>query len=97
VPDLRESPALPVMQGLIERGAEVRFVDPYIPRLTVLDREIEGIAVLADEELERADAIVVLTAHSAFDPAQLARHAGKLLDTRHFTGHVLPPVAVRST
>ena len=35
VPDLRESPALLVMEGLLERGADVRFVDPYVRTLNI--------------------------------------------------------------
>ena len=95
VPDLRESPALLVMEGLLERGADVRFVDPYVRTLNIAGRELKGIATLSDEEVERADAVVVLTAHSAFDMDILNRHAAKLLDTRNATRATPAGVAVR--
>ncbi len=95
VPDLRESPALLVMEGLLERGADVRFVDPYVPTLNIAGRELQGVATLSDEEVERADAVVVLTAHSAFDMDILNRHAAKLLDTRNVTRATPAGVAVR--
>ena len=95
VPDLRESPALLVMEGLLERGADVRFVDPYVRTLNIAGRELEGVATLSDEEVERADAVVVLTAHSAFDMDILNKHSGKLLDTRNVTRATPAGVAVR--
>jgi len=94
VPDLRESPALPVMEGLIQRGADVHFIDPYIPSLNLLDHELQGIASLTEDELERADAIIVLTAHNAFDMTLLNHHTAKLLDTRNAAGRVPDSVAV---
>lgn len=40
---------------------------------------------LTDQLLEETDAAVILTAHSAFDPEQIARKARLVLDTRNLT------------
>jgi len=92
VPDLRESPALSVMEGLLERGADLRFVDPHVPEVRVGGRRIEGRPSLEASELAAADAIVVLTAHHALDLAALAPYRDRLVDTRN----AVPAAAPRS-
>jgi UDP-N-acetyl-D-glucosamine dehydrogenase len=94
VPDLRESPALLVIDGLLERGADVRYVDPYVPSLTVQGKQLHGFAALSEAELDRADAIVVLSAHSAFDTELLERYRSKVLDTRNIMGPATTPSSV---
>ena len=91
VPDLRESPALPVLEGLLERGADVTFVDPYVPVLSLAGRELKGLAALSNAAIDSADAILVLTAHRALDMALLSRHPEKLLDTRNAVGIAAAP------
>jgi UDP-N-acetyl-D-glucosamine dehydrogenase len=79
--DARQSPALAVAEQLIALEARVRAVDPY-----VLDEQIGPAIVRVDltaQELEAADAVVMLTNHDAFDLELVARHASYVLDTRH--------------
>jgi len=82
VNDVRESPALNVMKVLIEKGAKITYTDPYVPRV----RE-EGLE-LASTPLEQAlsngcDCAVILTDHSEFDYAYIARSARAVVDTRN--------------
>jgi UDP-N-acetyl-D-glucosamine dehydrogenase len=82
IDDMRESPALDVMRLLEQRGAEVVYHDPHVPRFREEGHEQEGVA-LTVEELERADAVVVVTDHKAIDWDLVVDHARVVVDTRN--------------
>src|SRR4051812_48948522 len=79
--DARESPARVVAERLLALGAEVRAADPHVVE-THVDARIERVDCTA-EELEAADAVVLLTDHDAFDLELVSAKAGYLLDTRN--------------
>ncbi len=90
VGDVRESPALEVIERLLALGARVDYVDPHVPAVTLGGRRLAGLP-WAGTPLERYDLVVVLTAHPEFDPARVAREATLVLDTRNLTrGLALP-------
>jgi UDP-N-acetyl-D-glucosamine dehydrogenase len=60
----------------------VRIADPYVTSHPALDA-IASRVELTPEELETADAVVVLTDHDAFDYDLVAAHAPYVLDTRN--------------
>jgi UDP-N-acetyl-D-glucosamine dehydrogenase len=64
--DVRESPALQVLEGLLDKGALVYFCDPYVQSLPVRDRTIRAID-LTPEHLQLMDCVAILTDHSSFD------------------------------
>ncbi|MHB1319872.1 MAG: UDP binding domain-containing protein, partial [Anaerolineae bacterium] len=83
VADLRESPALTIIELLQERGAVVSYHDPYVPRVPLATGEtLEGLASLAREDLALADCVLVHTAHSSYDWLSIARTARLVFDTR---------------
>jgi UDP-N-acetyl-D-glucosamine dehydrogenase len=84
IDDMRESPALDVMRLLEERGADVRYHDPFVPRFRENGHEFVGVA-LTREELAGSDAIVIVTDHSAVDYQMVADHATLVVDTRNAT------------
>ena len=59
VGDLRESPALKIIRGLRELGAEIAYHDPHVPELP----EFGLASADLDEELDGADLVCVITAH----------------------------------
>ena len=72
IDDLRESPALEIIKLLIEKKAEVRFIDPYfseIPQTRRYKFEIKGVPLSA-ESLKWADANILVTDHDSFDYSQ---------------------------
>jgi UDP-N-acetyl-D-glucosamine dehydrogenase len=88
IDDMRESPAIKVITHLIEKGADVVYHDPYIPDYTHEGHSVASVELTADE-VARADAVVVLTAHSQVDYDMVARQANLILDTRNvFAGTV---------
>lgn len=84
--DMRESPAIGVAQRLLRLGADVRYVDDHVPELNVSSSDLAGHLVrarLSVEELEAADAVVVLTDHDDIDYDLVSKHARYVFDTRH--------------
>ncbi len=90
VDDLRESPALRIMELLTERGARVDYHDPYFPRLHKMRRydfHLSSID-LTPEALSGYDAVMIATNHSSYDYEYVVRHARLVLDTRNATSNV---------
>ncbi len=82
IEDIRESPALDVIRLLQQRGAEVDYHDPHVPRFREDGVELVSLP-LTVETLRRADCVVIVTDHSAIDYALVAREADLIVDTRH--------------
>jgi UDP-N-acetyl-D-glucosamine dehydrogenase len=82
VGDMRESPALKLLELLGERGADVHYHDPHIPSLAHGGRELRSVE-LTDEELADADLVCIVTAHAAIDYARVAARAQLVLDFRN--------------
>lgn len=83
VADLRESPALEIIDSLLRRGALVSYSDPYIPSLTLLSGETMESVEATAPVLEWADCVLVHTSHRAFDWEFVAEHARLVFDTRN--------------
>ena len=81
IADQRESPTRPLARKLLARGAQVSYHDPYVPGWQVDGQSIPRVDDLA-AALAAADLVIVLQAHSCYDPAQLTRTARLVLDTR---------------
>ncbi len=79
--DIRESPALRIIAELANRGAEIRYHDPFVPALPSLGLSNTGLS----EAVDGADAIVLVTAHPGIDHAQIARDAALFIDLRGVT------------
>jgi UDP-N-acetyl-D-glucosamine dehydrogenase len=80
VADVRESPALTIIELLTERGAVVSYMDPYVRSL-----EDEGLpleAVDPNASFARWDLVVVVTDHSELNRARLLAEAPLIVDTR---------------
>jgi UDP-N-acetyl-D-glucosamine dehydrogenase len=78
--DARESPATAVAERLLALGADVRAADPHVT-LSHVDARVTRIELSVDE-LQAADAVVLLTDHAEFDYDAVAGHAAYVLDCR---------------
>ncbi len=88
VDDIRESPALKIMQLLTERGAEVAYNDPHVPALhrgRHFDFSHLRSVPLDADTLARFDCVLVVTDHSAYDFAAIVEKARLVVDTRNAT------------
>jgi UDP-N-acetyl-D-glucosamine dehydrogenase len=92
ISDMRESPAIPFIQGLLSKGARVDYWDPHVPRVSIDDgTTLHGIA-LTPRVLSAADCVVVMTNHAVADYDQIVEHARLILDTRAAIGSRHPHV-----
>ncbi|WP_134681582.1 nucleotide sugar dehydrogenase [Paracoccus ravus] len=86
VPDLRESPALKLMELLEERGAEVSYHDPHLaeipPTRNYGDYRGRRSVDLTPEAIAECDAVLIATDHDAVDYS-LLRKAALVIDTRN--------------
>ncbi len=82
VGDMRESPALDVLELLVKRGAQVTYSDPWVPTLQHGTHSFE--AIQEDAALKsKPDCVVICTDHSAFDYDRLVRDAALIVDSRN--------------
>jgi UDP-N-acetyl-D-glucosamine dehydrogenase len=80
VGDLRESPSLKLLELLRNAGAEVIYHDPHVPALP--EWGLSSVE-LTEEELRRADCVVIATNHSALDVRLVVTAAPKIVDLRN--------------
>jgi UDP-N-acetyl-D-glucosamine dehydrogenase len=86
IDDVRESPALDVLELLHQRGGRVSYHDPYVSSLSLADRELRSTPI--DQGLADFDCVVVVTNHSAFDYGAICRECQLVVDTRNATKEV---------
>jgi UDP-N-acetyl-D-glucosamine dehydrogenase len=82
VGDLRESPALKLIELLRDEGAEVSYHDPHVPELP--DHGLTSADL--DGSVASVDCVAIVTAHSGIDYRELAEKAQLVVDFRNATG-----------
>jgi len=79
IDDVRESPALDIIQLLERRGAKLTYSDPHVPCI-----RFDGLELHSEPNaLANADCVVIVTDHSLFDYKALVRDAALIVDTRN--------------
>lgn len=90
VGDTRESPALDVLSKLREKGADVSYADPYVPSIALGDEVLKAVEP-TEQEIARADCVLILTDHLQFDYRMIVETAQLVVDTRHATSRIPTP------
>jgi UDP-N-acetyl-D-glucosamine dehydrogenase len=93
--DVRESPAIKIIELLLEEGATVTYHDPHVPSLKVSEREFRSEPVLRDF-LAVQDCAVVVADHDSIDWTLVLQFAPMVVDTRNVLGR-LNPTSVRTS
>lgn len=81
VNDVRESPAIKVIELLHKLGASIEYHDPRIPEVDYHGLKIQSVALTSDR-IKAVDAVLVLTDHTDVDYAKVAELARIVVDTR---------------
>jgi UDP-N-acetyl-D-glucosamine dehydrogenase len=81
VSDMRESPALDVLELLHRRGATVTYTDPYVPKLKHAEFDLASIA--EDKAQKGVDCAVICTNHGVFDYQGIVKRFPLVVDTRN--------------
>ncbi|MGB3195197.1 MAG: UDP binding domain-containing protein, partial [Phycisphaerae bacterium] len=90
VDDLRESPAVTIIEKLQRLGADVSYNDPYIPHTRPQrehDLRMQSVE-LTPQTLADQDAVLIVTNHSCYDYGWIVANARLIIDTRNATGAV---------
>jgi UDP-N-acetyl-D-glucosamine dehydrogenase len=100
VDDARNSPAERIIELLLNRGADVRYSDPYVPRYRLGrdvfcrdERWLEN-TELNDEALAWSDCVVIVADHKAVDYGRVVQKASIVVDTRNTTQGIRGPARV---
>jgi UDP-N-acetyl-D-glucosamine dehydrogenase len=92
VDDLRESPALEIMEIIQKEGGRIAFHDPYIPEIlpTREHAELQGMKSVKFDEptISKFDAVLITTDHGNVDYASLVSWSKLVIDTRNATKNV---------
>ena len=88
IDDVRESPALRIMDLLKYKGAKINYHDPYVENVGSL-KSLD----LTKNTIEEQDAIVITTDHTSIDYASLGKYAKLIVDTRNIMATVKNPKA----
>ena len=89
IDDVRESPALSIIDRLRSKGCDVRYHDPFVREVRFEDAHTESSGAplasveLSDEEIRAADCVVIVTNHSQVDYARVTELAPLVVDTRN--------------
>jgi UDP-N-acetyl-D-glucosamine dehydrogenase len=89
IDDVRESPALSIIDRLRAKGADVHYHDPFVAEISFDDAHTQSggeplqSVALTDEELTTADCCVIVTDHSGVDYAKVCRLSKLIVDTRN--------------
>jgi len=89
VNDVRESPALSIIDRLRAKGANVSYHDPFVGEVRFDDAHTEAngeplsSVALTDDELRAADCVIIVTDHSDIDYKRVCGLAPLIVDTRN--------------
>ncbi len=87
VADLRESPAIDIIEMLLQRKAHVVYADPYVPTLRLIETTLESVE-MNEAQIRSADCVIIVTDHHAFDYNTIAANASLIVDTRNALANI---------
>jgi UDP-N-acetyl-D-glucosamine dehydrogenase len=82
IEDVRESPALDIIELLHRRGADVSYSDPFVPTLRMGDHELKRASL---DDVASYDCVIITTDHSGIDYGAVVERAQLVVDTRNAT------------
>ena len=89
IDDVRESPALSIIDRLRAKGADVRYHDPFVKEVRFDDAHTDASGEslqsvpLSDEELRASDCVIIVTDHTQIDYSQVCSLTPLIVDTRN--------------
>jgi UDP-N-acetyl-D-glucosamine dehydrogenase len=95
IDDLRESPALTIIELLQKDGALVSYNDPYFDYVGRGRKYNLEMANTALERLEQYDAVIIVADHTSYDYPWIVEHSNLVIDTRNATAGIQSAKIVR--
>ncbi|HTA05960.1 MAG TPA: nucleotide sugar dehydrogenase [Solirubrobacteraceae bacterium] len=91
VGDIRESPALKIIELLTKMGADVRYHDPHVPHVAEFDLDSTPLQELVQD----ADLTLIVTAHPGVDHGLIVERSRLVVDLRGITRSLSAPDVIR--
>lgn len=85
--DWRESPAIKIINFLLEDRVNVVYHDPYVPNISIAGQDFSSME-LTDISIAVADLVLITTDHTQIDYVYVVENAQAVLDTRGVTRHL---------
>jgi UDP-N-acetyl-D-glucosamine dehydrogenase len=85
IDDIRESPSLPIIKLLRDRGATVSYNDPYCPYVGQESHFNLDMSSVPLDELVDYDCVLIITDHSDYDYERIVSESKLVVDTRNAT------------
>jgi len=95
IDDLRESPALTIIESLQTSGVQVSYNDPYFPSIGRGRKYNLNLRSVPLDHLEQYDCVAIITDHSDYDYRRIVEQAQLVIDTRNATAGICSPNIVR--
>jgi len=95
IDDLRESPALTIIELLQKQGVQLSYNDPYFPMIGRGRKYDLQMKCAPLENLGQYDCVLIVTDHSDYDYARIVRESQLVVDTRNATRGIDSPKIVR--
>ncbi len=95
IDDLRESPALTIIELLRAEGAEVLYNDPYFPKVGKGRRYNLNMTSTPLENLEQYDCVLIVTDHSDYNYQEIVNNSRLVVDSRNATKGITSDKIVR--
>jgi len=76
--DIRESPAIGIIENLYDRGVNVKYFDPFVEKIVVNNQDVEREDSL--DNLNNYDLILVHTAHTDFESFDFSKTKVPIFD-----------------
>ena len=94
IDDLRESPALTIIELLQKEGAQVSFNDPYFPFIGKGRKYDLQMKCSSLDNLKQYDCVLIVTDHSDYDYPRIVEESQLVVDTRNATRGIHSPKIV---
>ena len=94
IEDIRESPALSIIEHLIKKGVRVSYNDPFVKQLSLDGTGFKSLR-LTPKMLSSADCVVIVTDHSIYNYGEIVKYSRMVIDTRNVTKHINSQKIVR--
>jgi UDP-N-acetyl-D-glucosamine dehydrogenase len=95
IDDLRESPAITIIEALQKRGTLVSYNDPHFPKIGKGRKYDLQMQCVPMESLGQYDCVAIITDHSDYDYRQIVDEAQLVIDTRDARARTCSPKIVR--
>jgi UDP-N-acetyl-D-glucosamine dehydrogenase len=95
IDDLRESPSLTIIELLREKGADVRYNDPFFAKVGRGRHYDLNMTNTPLDNLGQYDAVLIVTDHTSYDYKAIVEQSQLVIDTRNATKGIKSPKIVR--